>query len=126
MTFDPTKPVQTRDGRPVRILCTDLKEEGYPIAAAVQGWDGSERLESFTTDGRLISGGGRYPKLDLVNVPDHGSFWINVFGDGVLGSPWDNRADADRRKGERGSLLEIRMCDGKLVEAIQHWDEKHD
>jgi hypothetical protein len=25
MTFDPSKPVQTRDGRKARVLCTDFK-----------------------------------------------------------------------------------------------------
>jgi len=32
MSFDPTKPVQTRDGRKARILYTDIKS-GYPIVA---------------------------------------------------------------------------------------------
>ncbi len=33
-------PVMTRDGRPARILAFDLKADEYPIAAAIESYDG--------------------------------------------------------------------------------------
>ena len=39
--FDPTKPVQTRDGREARIICTDVERKGdWPIVALIKTSDG--------------------------------------------------------------------------------------
>lgn len=63
--FDPTKPVKTRDGRKARILATDLKDDTYPIAAAVTQADGTEFVLSYMGDGKTSD-----PTSDLVNLPD--------------------------------------------------------
>jgi hypothetical protein len=78
--FDPMKPVQTRDGRPARILCTDLHADVYTIAAAVLGPDGKETLDIYTTEGFQDKADvlGRNP-LDLVNVPQKVCFWTNLY-----------------------------------------------
>ena len=123
MTFDPTKPVQTRSGRPARILCTDFKDPEYPIIAAVMCEDGSEDHQSFTADGRMYSA-RHMDEQDLINTTERKSFWINAFAGGVLGSAWDTREEADFRKEERESLIEIRMQGDNLIGAYQHWDEK--
>lgn len=34
---NPTRPIVTRDGRSVRIICTDRKSDDYPIVALLQG-----------------------------------------------------------------------------------------
>ena len=67
-SFDPTKPCQTRDGRPARILCTDLVGD-YPIVAAVpRQEDGLEILVTTKSDGSYSRGiGGSFH--DLVNIP---------------------------------------------------------
>lgn len=63
--LDLTKPVQTRDGRPVRILCMDRKGE-YPVVGLVTE-NNRECVRSWPTSGRFyvddIQG------LDLINVP---------------------------------------------------------
>lgn len=67
MTLDLSKPVQTRDGRPVRILCTDARKALYPIIGLIQYQDGSEALSTWA-DGGVYN----LPKesaWDLVNVP---------------------------------------------------------
>jgi hypothetical protein len=52
--FDPTEPVQTRDGRKARILCTDFRGTGVcPILAAVTCSDGTEKALSYFQDGRF-------------------------------------------------------------------------
>ena len=48
---DPLKKVVTRDGRPVRIICTDARGE-YPIIALVEYYDGNnDNIYSYTKDG---------------------------------------------------------------------------
>ena len=71
MSVDWTKPVQTRDGNRVRVLCTDRKD-ALPVLALVtlnpkhrtQDW---EMITATMIDGRL-SYGPPHPG-DLVNVP---------------------------------------------------------
>lgn len=69
-TFDPTKPVQTRDGRKARIICTDAtllntKKDG--IIALITNGD-IEFLECFFKDGQKEN----FSKTidDLINIPE--------------------------------------------------------
>ena len=39
--------VVTREGKPVRILCTDLDDNDYPVAAAIR----NRHVDKFTADG---------------------------------------------------------------------------
>lgn len=65
MTFDPTKPVRTRAGAAVRIICTDRKDVCYPIVGLVNG----TCLCTYTKDGLIsILSKGDDPD-DLVNIP---------------------------------------------------------
>jgi hypothetical protein len=90
---DLTKPVQTRDGRPVRILCTDAPGP-FPVVGLINGED----LTGFrwTPSGRSNYGPHESPE-DLANVPERFSFtrWVNVYqgfiGDGV----YETRRQAD-------------------------------
>jgi len=70
MAFDPTKPVQTRDGRKVRILCTDLKgREPFTIVAAHEGLNSPcETVATFTSEGAILSA-AMQSQCDLVNIP---------------------------------------------------------
>lgn len=65
--FDPTKPVQTRDGLPARIICTDAEglEDGpeFTIVAIVDG-----EVGMYTDEGQFIS--DCLDPRDLVNVPE--------------------------------------------------------
>jgi hypothetical protein len=67
MSIDFTKPVQTRDGRKARILCTDRTGGLYPVVGLVS--DG--RIETTTCwmrDGTHVAGEHGLP-MDLINVP---------------------------------------------------------
>lgn len=71
MAFDPTKPVQTRDGRKARILCTDLKgREPYTIVATHRNKSDEdvEYVSTFTAEGRMFGSEQCNPN-DLVNIP---------------------------------------------------------
>jgi hypothetical protein len=78
MTLDLSRPVQTRDGRSVRILCTDLKNNKFPIVAALVDEFGVEYAYQYETDGTFKQGGG---ELDLINVPTKRTIWCNVYLD---------------------------------------------
>jgi len=65
--FDPSKPVQTRDGRKARILCTD-KVGHHPIVALVMSSYSSEENTFYYDEEGCIS---EVPNpLDLVNIPE--------------------------------------------------------
>jgi len=66
-TFDPKKECTTRDGRKVRILCTDL-DNRQPIVAVVV-YDGRESVERYSADGTYYLNGSQ-SCCDLVNLPE--------------------------------------------------------
>ena len=68
MTFDPTKPVQTRDGKKARIICVD-KWGKHPIGALVTDErDGKEDFKVFYKTGYYFV--SRDSSFDLVNIPE--------------------------------------------------------
>lgn len=67
------KPVCTRDGRKARIICFDLKNDEYPIVAAV-GNDSSETLFSYTTNGEIAD--GIESDKDLMMLTEKKEGWI--------------------------------------------------
>ena len=74
---DPNKKVVTRDGRNVRIICTDRQGGDYPILALCFESDGIKHCFSCLPNGR------RYVDidscLDLFFAPEKRSGWINIY-----------------------------------------------
>lgn len=71
MAFDPSKPVQTRDGRKARIICLDKKGD-FPIVALVSTVfdEDDENPLSYTAEGRYYKHKDEEDSvLDLVNIP---------------------------------------------------------
>ncbi|RJO72890.1 MAG: hypothetical protein C4523_02650 [Myxococcales bacterium] len=90
MTFDITKCredenghliARTRDGRRVRILCTDAASS-EPIVGLVLG-DREESAESWHLNG-LWHPHGSYPDWDLVNEPATHTVTVFLFRNGVV------------------------------------------
>lgn len=87
--LDLTKPVQTRDGRKVRIICSDRKcskSPDEPIIALVESSSARhETLLAYELNGRI--GGAEYGEhpADLINVPETLTTWhvSGVRGDGT-------------------------------------------
>ena len=68
--IDLKKPVQTRDGKAARIICTDRTNSEYPVVALVYLPDDfGEQLETYTLKGRYSQANVDNP-YDLVNVPE--------------------------------------------------------
>jgi hypothetical protein len=75
--LDLTKPVQTRDGRKVRILCTDTKGAGmFPVYALITEENGKETSATYTLAGQYNLGDRCI--LDLVNVSNPNEVTIDV------------------------------------------------
>ncbi len=119
--LDLTKPVQTRDGCPVRILATDLRSD-CPVVGILSYPD-------HDSTGMWALNGSYYPddngefNLDLVNVPDE----VKRYHPVTTGAPtlqvWEydrNTAEAlgfeslqdCRDNGYHGPVIEIVFVDG--------------
>lgn len=73
---NPSRRVVTRDGRNVRIVCTDVKSELYPVLALVDNW-GAEICNSYTKEGRFRPDNEAH--RDLFFAPEKHEGWANVF-----------------------------------------------
>ena len=75
----PERKVVTRDGRPVRIICTDRKNhDSMPIIALVETDEDNERVRSFKIDGKW-SVDGLESNFDLFFAPTKHEGWVNIY-----------------------------------------------
>ena len=78
---NPSKKVVTRDGRNVRICCTDRKSEEQPIVALIASLtEDSENVGTYRKDG-IWSTFGCASELDLFFAPEKHEGWLNLFKD---------------------------------------------
>jgi hypothetical protein len=91
--FDPTKPVQCRNGRKARIICADAKHQNFPIVALVDRDGAGECPVNFTKDGLEFI--GRDSDLDLINTPPPPR----------MNEPFDPTKPFTTRDGRRARLL---------------------
>lgn len=76
---NPSRKVVTRNGRNVRIICTDVKNK-YPIVALLRKEDGEdESVITYTKNGEFVSGISY--KHDLFFSPEKHERWINLYED---------------------------------------------
>lgn len=68
--IDFSKPVQTRDGRKARVICTDRKYSLYPVIALIEGDNDIENVAVFTKNGHYLYDNGNHQK-DLIQAPQH-------------------------------------------------------
>ena len=70
---NPNRKVVTRDGRDVRIICTDFDNPYYPVICEIKGY---KWPLSFATNGEAIK--GRQLSGDLFFAPEKHEGWINI------------------------------------------------
>lgn len=75
---NPSKKVVTRDGKSVRIRCTDRKDAVYPIVALIDS-KGKEEILSYTKNGYFYYD-GRKDVNDLFFAPEKHEGWANIYG----------------------------------------------
>lgn len=77
---NPERKIVTRDGRNVKIICTNYNNSDHPIIARI---DGLKYAESFSIEGKYYIN-ERDSQLDLFFATEKHEGWVNVF-DGVVG-----------------------------------------
>ena len=76
------KPVCTRNGQEVRIICFDAKLENYSIVALVKEKGSTqEYLHTYTNEGRIYYKNPTH-SLDLVMPLKKKTGWVNIFANG--------------------------------------------
>lgn len=76
---NPSRKVVTRDGRNVRIICTDRKRLNYPIVALIENKPTEgESVLYYTKEGKMSLGNG-LSDADLFFASEKKEGWINIF-----------------------------------------------
>lgn len=78
---NPDRKVVTRNGLPVRILCTDMKSE-IPIVALISNNDGEE-LYYYYQNGRYYE--DKVDGCDLMFAPTKKEGWVNIYASQIAG-----------------------------------------
>lgn len=73
----PNREIITRDGKSVRILCTDRKHPTRPIIALVQIDKCKETYSSYTEDGSWFD--STSSPNDLFFAPEKHAGWVNLY-----------------------------------------------
>ncbi len=73
---NPSQKVITKDGKAVRIICTDYKSD-YPIIGLLSLDDKSETTVYYKKNGRWLEDGQNY--WDLFFAPIKREGWVNIF-----------------------------------------------
>ena len=92
---NPERKVVTRDGKNVRIICTDFDNPNYPVIGEING---NKWPCSFTTNGLLIKDGVEQPS-DLFFAPEKHEGWLNIYrgesGFYLRGNPYKSKEKAE-------------------------------
>jgi len=104
MSFDLTKPVQTRCGLPAEIIRDNLCGGG-PILAIVEQPDGTY-AHRYLASGRRVSGP---PELDLVNIPleEDREVYLNFY---PLGDDYSVAAHKTKREADLSARPDRIAC----------------
>ena len=76
---NPSRKVVTRDGCPVRILCTDKKSYNEQIVGLIMGDNGMEFISTWTQQGKSFFNSDT--PNDLFFAPEKHEGWVNLFRD---------------------------------------------
>ena len=78
---NPSQKVVTRDGRTVRIICTDMKSD-FPIVALIYDKERQkENIECFFGNGKYLFFDADNHQLDLFFDTNNREGWINLYKD---------------------------------------------
>ena len=98
---NPSRKVVTRDGCPVRILCTDKKSYNEQIVGLIMGNNGMEFISTWTQQGKSFFNSDT--PNDLFFAPETHEGWINVYEEGsnryLEGCIYETKEEAKRIRG---------------------------
>ena len=105
---NPSRKVVTRDGRDVRIICTDFDNPDFPVIGEIKGY---KWPLSFATNGKTIK--WRQLSGDLFFAPEKHEGQINLYKSGInwsLGaSIWQTEAGAKKWVGATDYTATIKI-----------------
>ena len=108
---DPSRKVITKDGKSVRIICTDAKFEKYPLVALITKKDGQEFIAIFDTLGKYHC--KHYSYLDLFFASEKHEGWVNVYkseSNRSLGAGiWQTEEEAKKWEGAADYVTTIKI-----------------
>ena len=78
---NPSRKLVTRDGRRVRIICTDMKSTTYPVVALIENGSGYEQLITFSKNGEYAV--NESSRSDLFFAPEKHEGWVNIYKEGT-------------------------------------------
>ena len=93
----PARKVVTRDGKRVRVICTDMKSTTYPVVALIENGSGYEQLTTFSKNGEYAV--NESSRSDLFFAPGKHEGWVNVsreeygYEGGLI---YDSKEDAEK------------------------------
>ena len=97
---NPSRKVVTRDGCPVRILCTDKKSYNEQIVGLIMGNNGMEFISTWTQQGKSFF--NTDTPNDLFFAPEKHEGWVNIYKskyDGYdLSQVYQRKEDAENEK----------------------------
>ena len=98
---NPSRKVVTRDGRNIRIVCTDKRDLNFPIIALIETIPGGEEVtHSYTKDGKYYTACSDI--LDLFFAPEKHEGWVNIYksnyGGYELSQVYQRKEDAETEK----------------------------
>ena len=98
---NPSRKVVTRNGRNIRIVCTDKRDLNFPIIALIETMPGGEEVtHSYTKDGKYYTACSDI--LDLFFAPEKHEGWVNIYksnyGGYELSQVYQRKEDAETEK----------------------------
>lgn len=115
---NPSKKVVTRDGRNVKIHCTNY-ESRQPIIAEIEGYNHSL---SFTKDGRYYIEDRNTP-CDLFFTPEKKVGWVNIY-QGYCGPITSTHIFSSKEEAEESSMHCCGFTKGLYLTTVKvEWEE---
>ena len=113
---NPNQKVVTRDGHPVRIICTDHDNISYPIVGAIKGYDFPF---CFGEDG-YVAGSKCNDANDLFFDTEKHEGWVNLYLDTNYNS---HTPGACIYKSKKSAEKEGKSCKNYITTAKIEWEE---
>lgn len=113
---NPSRKVVTRDGRNVRILCTDREGSVYLIVALIK--DDNREMEilvTYTKDGRPAEYNEAY--YTLFFAPEKHEGWINIYRDTILSGAYYKYIYPSEEDAKENA------CSGAIATVKIEWEE---
>lgn len=80
---NPDRKVVTRNGLPVRIICTDRNYK-LPVIALIKEKDGTETIHTYSTQGGFWAN-NEFSNLDLMFASTKKEGWVNIYNRATRG-----------------------------------------